>query len=137
MLKLGGYINILIAIAHLVGLIWAKQMFAVTGISEDMNELSQINASFPYLLTVFGAIVFFVFGLYGLSADGKFKKLPLLKLGIFAIAYIYILRGVGELIYGIPRQQALPLAETIYSLVALGIGFLYLVGGLKKWNSKE
>lgn len=137
MLRLGGYINILIAIGHIIGLIWAKQMFEVTGIGKEMNELAQIHSSFPYLLTVFVAVVFFIFGLYGLSADGKFKKLPFLKLGIFGIAGIYIFRGIGELIFGISKQEAPPMTETIYSLIALGIGFLFLFGGLKKWKLKK
>ncbi len=45
------------------------------------------------------AIVFFIFGLYGLSADNKYRKLPFLKVGIFVIAAIYLLRGIGELIF--------------------------------------
>lgn len=58
MLRLGGYINILIAIGHIVGLIWSEQMFEVTGIGKEMNELAQTHPSLPYLLTVFVAIVF-------------------------------------------------------------------------------
>ncbi len=85
MLKLGGYINIFIAIGHLIGLIWADQMFEVTGIGKEMEELTKVQFSLPYLLTIFAAIVFFVFGLYGLSADNKFKKLPFLKFVIFFI----------------------------------------------------
>ncbi len=137
MLRLGGYINILIAIGHVVGLIWAEQMFEVTGIGKEMNELAQTHSSLPYLLTVFVAVVFFIFGLYGLSADGKFKKLPFLKLSIFGIAGIYIFRGIGEFIFDISQQEAPPMTETIYSLIALGIGLLFLFGGLKKWNLKK
>ncbi len=137
MLRLGGYINILIAIGHIVGLIWAEQMFEVTGIGKEMNELAQTHSSLPYLLTVFVAVVFFIFGLYGLSADRKFKKLPFLRLGIFGIAGIYIFRGIGELIFDISQQEAPPMTETIYSLIALGIGLLFLFGGLKKWKLKK
>lgn len=137
MLKLGGYINILIAIVHIVGLIWAEQMFEVTGIGKEMNELAQTHSSLPYLLTIFVSIVFFLFGLYGLSADGKFRKLPFLKFGIFGIAGIYIFRGLGELIFDMSKQDAPQMAETIYSLIALGIGLLFLVGGLKKWRLKK
>ena len=137
MLKLGGYINLLIAVGHLIGLIWAEQMFEVTGIEKEMNELAQIHSLLPYALTVFVAIVFFIFGLYGLSADGKFRKLPFLKLGIFGIAGIYVFRGIGELIFDISKQEASPMTETIYSLIALGIGLLFLFGGLKKWKLKK
>lgn len=134
MLKLGGYINLLIAFAHILGLIWAEKMFEVTGIGKEMNELAQTSPSLPYLLTIFVSIMFIIFGLYGLSADNMFRKLPFLKLGIFIIAGIYIFRGLGELIFDMSRQQASPMAETVYSLIALAIGLLFLVGGLKKWK---
>ncbi len=135
MLKLGGYINFLIAIGHLVGLIWAKQMFEVTGVGKKMAALSAVHYSLPYLLTIFAAIVFFIFGLYGLSVDNKFKKLPFLKPVIFVIAGIYIFRGLGELMAD-TIQGTNSLTETTFSLVALTVGLLFLIGGLKKWNLK-
>jgi hypothetical protein len=137
MLKLGGYINILIAIGHIVGLFWAEQMFEATGIGKEMSELAQTNTSLPYVLTIFVSIIFTIFGLYGLSADGKFRKLPFLKFGIFGIAGIYIFRGIGELIFDISQQEIFPITETIYSLIALTIGLLFLIGGLKKWKLKK
>jgi hypothetical protein len=137
MLRLGGYINILIAVGHVVGLIWAKQMFEITGIGKEMNELAQTHSSLPYLLTIFVSIMFVIFGLYGLSADNKFGKLPFLKLGVFVIAGIYIFRGIGELIFDITKQEASPLAETTYSIIALAIGLLYLIGGIKKWKLRN
>jgi hypothetical protein len=133
MLKLGGYINILIAIGHIVGLIWADKMFEVTGIENEMKELAQFHFLMTYLLTIFVGIVFFIFGLYGLSADNKFKKLPFLKVGIFTIAGIYLFRGLGELIFN-TLNKTNTLIEATYSLIALTIGLLFLIGGLKKWN---
>jgi len=133
MLKIGGYINILIAIGHVLGLLWADQMFEVTGIGKEMKELAEIEPSLPYLVTIFVAVVFFVFGFYGLSADNKFKKLPFLKPVIFLIAGIYLLRGLGELVAD-NIQGTSSVTETYYSLIALAIGLLFLVGGLKKWK---
>ena len=135
MLRIGGYINILIAVGHIVGLVWADQMFAVTGIGKEMHELSQINTSLPYLLTIFVAVVFFIFGLYGLSADNKFRKLPFLKPVIFIIAGIYIFRGLGELIFDIISKTN-SLTEITYSFFALTIGLLFLIGGLRKWKKE-
>ncbi len=133
MLKFGGYINILIATGHIIGLIFADKMFEVTGVGKEMTELAQTHSSLPYLLTIFVSIVFFIFGLYGLSADNKFKKLPFLKPAIFLIAGIYLLRGIGELIAD-SLQGTNSTNETIYSLFALIIGLLFLFGGLKKWK---
>jgi len=133
MLKLGGYINILIAIVHIIGLFWADKMFEVTGIGNDMRELASIHSSLPYLLTILVAIAFFIFGLYGLSAENRFRKLPFLKIGIFSIAGIYIFRGLGKLLFD-TIQGTHSTVETAYSLIALIIGLLFLFGGLKKWS---
>lgn len=135
MLHLGGYINILIAIGHIVGLFWAEQMFEVTGIGKEMAELSATHYSLPYLLTVFVAIVFFIFGLYGLSAGNKIRHLPFLKPVIFIIATIYILRGIGELVAD-TLQGTNSFTATLYSSIALIIGLLFLLGGLMKWRKK-
>lgn len=133
MLKIGGYINILIAVGHIIGLFWADKMFEVTGVGKEMTELAQINFSLPYLLTIFVSIVFFIFGLYGLSVDNKIIKLPFLKFGIFLIAGIYLFRGLGELIVD-GLQGTNSTYGTVYSLIALTIGLFFLIGGLKKWK---
>jgi len=135
MLKLGGYINIFIAVLHIIGLIWADKMFEVTGIGKEMSKLAQIHSSLPYFLTIFVAIIFFIFGLYGLSADNKFRQLPFLKLGIFLIAGIYLLRGLGELVIAIIQAGNIT-TETFYSFFAFTIGLLFLIGGLEKWVLK-
>ncbi len=121
----------------MVGLFWADKMFEVTGIGKEMTELAQTHFSLPYLLTIFVSIVFFVFGLYGLSADKKFRRLPLLKPVIFLIAGIYLLRGIGELIFDLEKQQANQFLEIIYSLIAVFIGLLFLIGGIQKWKLKQ
>lgn len=137
MLKLGGYINIVIAVGHIVGLFWADKMFEVTGIGKEMIELSKTHPSLPYLLTIFVAIVFCIFGLYGLSADNKFKKLPFLKPVIFIIAAIYLVRGIGELLLNAVNTKENLVLEVSYSLIAVCIGLLFLIGGLKKWKSNQ
>jgi len=133
MLKIGGILNIIIAIAHIVGLFWAEQMFKITGAYEGMKQLSEIHSLLPFALTVLVSIVFFIFGLYGLSADDKFRKLPYLKFGIFAIAFIYLFRAIGEQSYNL-IQGTTTTSETIQSIVSLVIGLLFFLGGLKKWN---
>jgi len=136
MLKIGGILNIVIAIAHIIGLFWAEQMFEKTGAGDGMKELSQIHYSLPYLLTIFVAIIFFLFGIYGLLADSKTRKLPFLKFGIFTIAFIYLFRGIGEQSYNL-LKGATTTSETIQSVVALIIGLLFLFGGLKKWKVRK
>ena len=136
MLKIGGILNIIIAIAHIIGLLCSEQMFEKTGAGEGMRELAQIHYSLPYLLTVFVAIVFFVFGIYGLFANSRTRKLPFLKIGIFTIAFIYLFRAIGEQSYNLLKGTTTS-SETIQSVVALVIGLHFLLGGLKKWKLKK
>lgn len=108
-------------------------MFEKTGAGEGMKELAQIHYSIPYLLTIFVAIIFFVFGIYGVLANSKTRKLPFLKLVIFGIAFIYLFRGIGEQTYNLFKGTTTT-SETTQSVVALLIGLLFLFGGLKKWK---
>ena len=133
MLKIGGILNIIIAVAHIIGLFWAEQMFEKTGAEEGMKELAKIHYSIPYLLTIFVAIIFFIFGIYGILADCKTRKSPFLKRAIFAVAFIYLFRGIGEQSYSLINGTTTT-SETIQSIVALVIGSLFLFGGLKKWK---
>ncbi len=133
MLKFGGYINIIIAIGHIIGLFWANQMFEITGIGKEMAQLAQIYPSLPFIITIFVSVVFLIFGLYGLSADNQWRQLPFLKPIIFAIAGVYLIRGIGEILFDIQYQNASQFLELTYSLIAIFIGLLFLIGGIKKW----
>ena len=137
MLKLGGYINILIAIGHVVSLLWAEQVFELTGVADEMAYLMQIHSTLPYLLTILVVVAFLIFGLYGLSADDKFRKLPFLKPAIFTIAGIYLLRGIAGFIPIIAGQSKYPTLDTCYSLIAVFVGLLYLIGGIKNGEQKR
>jgi hypothetical protein len=136
MLRIGGIINIIIAIGHLVGLIWAEPFFEVTGIGKEMKELALVHPFLPYLLTFAVTLFFLVFGLYGLSADNKFRRLPFMKAAIFTIAGIYLLRGLSQLFTDTLIKGEGMLLGSIYSLAALIIGLLYLLGGIRKWVLK-
>lgn len=135
-LIIAGYTNYVIAILHIVGLFWAEWMFEVTGIQKDMAELAQLHASLPYLLTIFVAIFFYIFGRYALSAAGLGIKLPFLKKGNWAIAFIYLFRGIGGLFYD-SFNGTTSFLETSYSIVALIIGLLYLVGTYQVFSLKQ
>ena len=97
-----------------------------------MNKLADIHPSLPYLATIFVAIVFTIFGLYGLSATGKFYQLPYLRIGILIVAGIYLIRGLGGILGTITKthKKVSPKKEYIFSSIASFIGILYLIGWL-------
>ncbi|WP_206604239.1 hypothetical protein [Aquimarina sediminis] len=136
LLKIGGIANIIIAVAHIIGLFWPEKMFEITGVGEKMKELSEIHNTLPYLVTIFIAIFFWIFGMYGLNSGNTSKKLPYPKLGVFIIAGIYLFRAIGEQSYNIYHQTTTS-SETNQSIVALAIGLLFLFGGCKTWNKNK
>lgn len=135
MLRLAGCINILIAIAHIICLFNAEYFFELTGVGEAMRRNAEIHPFLPYGITIFVTILFFIFGLYGLAGANKIRKLPLLKLGIFTIAGIYLIRGVVGIIANIGFEVPFQWYHLLFSVSALGIGLLYLLGGLEKWKN--
>lgn len=133
-LIIGGYTNILIAIGHIVCLYDADYFFEITGVGENMQRNAEIHPFLPHIMTIFVSIIFFIFGLYGLSAAGKIKKFSLLKIGIFSIAAIYLIRGVIGTVINVGFETSFQWHHLLFSLCALAIGFLFLLGGLQKWK---
>lgn len=111
-----------------------EKVFQIYGINKEMDMLAQLHPSLPYIITIVVALVFFVFGLYALSADGRIRKLPLLKLAVFGIAAAFLLRSVLGIIEMVFTDTSVSL-ELTNTLGAFFIGFLYLWGGIKKWNN--
>ncbi len=122
MLTLAGFINILISIAHIIGLFWAEKMFEVTGIANEMRQLAQISLYLPYLITIFVSLIFLIFGLYAFSANEKIRKFPYQKIVILFAASVYLIRGFGELTFDYFQPSGNQTLETIYSLTAIAIG---------------
>ncbi|MCC8034492.1 MAG: hypothetical protein LIO77_00980 [Rikenellaceae bacterium] len=129
MLKLAGYINLLISAAHFAALFSLENAFRLTGVAPQMARAGEVWSGLPATLTVIVAVVFAVFGIYALTAAGSIDlRLPLLKTGIYAIGALYVLRGVAGLVFPYPDGNY-DLFQVLFALAALGIGGLYLAGG--------
>ena len=137
MLKTGAILNFLIAAGHLACLPWLYLVLPIYRMDGIMEMLAvRYGAAVPYLLTVAIALIFAVFGLYGLSGDGVIRRLPLLKTGIYAIAAIFLLRAVAGVAEMAVTGYA-PLADTTAAIVAAVVGSLYLLGGQRTFGRKE
>jgi hypothetical protein len=86
------------------------------------------------------ALVFMVFGLYGLSGAGVIRRLPWLRPCLFGIGLIYTLRDIPRIpqilvVLGIlPSPQAIPLAHLLVSLGSLVAGLAHLIGLAVGWR---
>jgi len=105
-------------------------------------------AAQPVRLLVVGlglAMLFAAAGLYGLSGAGVVKRLPLLRLELVVISFVYIYRGVLAMPQALvalgylPAPQAVPqphvpMPALLSSLMVLVIGLFYLVGLMRGWK---
>ncbi len=89
---------------------------------------------------MFVALIFAIWGLYGLSGAGLLRRLPLLRLALLVIGAIYTLRGLLLIPLLLASLGLLASPEPILpqallaSLVSLLIGCLYLAGTFTAWR---
>jgi len=97
----------------------------------------------PLLLLAAGigmTIVFAICGFYGLSGAGVIRRLPLLRLGIFAIGAVYIYRGLPVVFQLLEKLKILPpgpsvnLPGQIVFVVSFIIGLFYWAGFAIGWK---
>jgi hypothetical protein len=86
----------------------------------------------PTLLTLGVAGVFVVWAGYGLSGAGVVRRFPLLRIGLYAIAAIYLLRGL-RVVLEVPAaaQGKLPARFAVFSAYSALAGLAYLVGVIR------
>jgi uncharacterized membrane protein HdeD (DUF308 family) len=85
--------------------------------------------------TLFASTIFFVLGLYALSAAGFFRKLPLLKFTIYTIATLCIIRGILPLQLWLRHPEKVNDIVLYTGIVWLITGLLYLFGYRMRKNS--
>jgi len=131
----GAMINFIIGIGHLACLACLNRVFEIYDITDIMTRFAEIYGGyFPYILTVIIALCFFSCGIYGLSACGIIRRLPLLKLGIFAIASVFIFRALCGIFMMISGFTCIELSSTSVSAL---VGLLYLFGGIKAFSTSN
>lgn len=139
---------------------FSKRLLQIAGLSSLAVALFQVVLGFsPTLSTYFGAppellanpaallaaslfvaLIFAIWGLYGLSGAGLLRRLPLLRLALLAIGAIYTLRGLLLIpllliSLGLLASPEPVLTQAVLaSLVSLLIGCLYLSGTLVAWR---
>jgi len=90
----------------------------------------------PTLLTLAVAAVFVVWAGYGLSGAGVVRRFPLLRLGLYTIAVIYLLRGL-QVVLEVPAAAhgKLPARFAVFSAYSALAGVVTLVGALRSGRS--
>jgi hypothetical protein len=103
---------------------------------------AELVGNYPLLVVsgLVAAVVFVVFGLYGLSGSHDIRALPLLRWGLLAIGIVYALRGLVLIQILLIRAGVVHTAHRIpptglaSAIVSLFIGSVYLAGTISGWR---
>ena len=101
-LRLGAILHFIIAICHLICLLFLEEAFKAYGILDEMMHLCFGQEWLLYVVTVCLAVGFAIAGLYALSFAGDMRKLPLQRLVMMVIVVLYSVRvivGIGWLLH--------------------------------------
>ena len=125
-----------VALLHLAILIMGPPWYRWFGAPSLAAQIERGSASGPVLLTLAVAAVFVVWASYGLSGAGVLRRLPLLRTVLYAIAAIYLLRGV-QVVLEVPgaAQGKVPVRFAVFSAFSALAGLMYLLGAIRRGHA--
>ena len=118
----------------LVGPPWYR-WFGAPSLARQIESGSTVG---PTLLTLGVAAVFVVWAGYGLSGAGVLRRFPLLRVGLYTIAGIYLLRGL-QVVLEVPAAAhgKIPARFAVFSAFSALAGVMYLLGAIRRGRSGQ
>jgi hypothetical protein len=130
MLQVGGFLNLLVAAAHLALPFFAKPNGPLT-----VSPYFETHRLVFFLAAAGIAAVAAIFGLYGLSGGGRIRRLPFLRTGLIFVGVLFLLDLVNMALRQAARGGWQSLSRpSIAPLALLTIGLLYLAGTIGRWK---
>jgi len=116
------------ALAHFGCIIFGGDWYRLLGAGEQMAKMADNGLWYPTLVTLVIVVILLTWTLYALSGAKIIPRLPLLGLGLFVIALIFLLRGVA-FVFIMPMFPGNSLTFWIVSSgISFSIGALYAFG---------
>ncbi len=126
------------SLLHVAIVLGGPSWYRFFGAGEGMAALAEKGSIQPALITLGIAAVLFVWGLYALSGAGVVFKLPLLRVGLSLITFVYLARGLAGFV--LPFISTHPLIAQnsltfwlVSSFICCVFGLFYLFGTVNSW----
>jgi len=132
-LVIGGSLSAFAALLHLGCIYFGAPWYRFFGAGEEMAILAEQGSIQPTIVTSVIFIILTTWSAYAFSAAGLIKKLPLIRLALILITFIYLARGIAGffLIY-----QPMGRSAEFWlwsSIICLTIGLTHLFGLRQQW----
>ena len=116
------------ALAHLSCIFLGPECYSAQMAPPVVVESAKANTLLAPVGTVIVSAIFGVLGCYALSGAKLLPRLPLLNIGIYAIATVCIIRGLLPLQYWLRFPDRVDTDVLIVGLVWLFVGLCYVLG---------
>lgn len=134
-LIIAGVLSGIVAILHLGCIYFGAPWYRFFGAGEQMALLSEQGSIKPTLTTSGITLVLSMWSMYAFSAAGIIFKLPLTRLALILITFIYIARGIVGFLFVKSPQGRTPEFWIWSSIICLSLGVVHLIGLKQQWAS--
>lgn len=132
-LMIGAVLSAAAALLHVGCIVFGASWYRFFGAGERMARLAEAGSWRPGLITSVIVTVLSVWALYALSGAGAIRTLPLLRIGLCTIAFIYSLRGLTGLLYAALGAGTDAAFWWWSSAICLVFGIVHVVGLAQVW----
>lgn len=138
-LKVAAAFSFIAAALHIAIIFGGPDWYRFFGAGEEMAQLAESGSIQPTIITLLIAVVLSTWALYGLSGAGIIFRLPLLKIALSVITFIYLLRGIaGLFLLFISDHPAITQNSVTFwlvsSIISCIFGIFYFLGTKNSWQ---
>lgn len=137
-LMIAAALSFVASLLHVAIIFGGPDWYRFFGAGEGMATLAEKGSLQPTLITLGIATILFVWGLYALSGAGVILRLPLLKLALSLITFVYLARGIAGLVLPFVTNHPAIAQNTVTfwlvsSVICCIFGLFYLFGTINSW----
>jgi hypothetical protein len=134
-LAAAGCLSAVAALIHIGCIIFGASWYRFFGAGEQMAVMAEQGLMKPTIITSFIIVVLSIWSLYAFSAAGMIVRLPFVRLALFVITTIYIMRGVAGF-YFVSNPMGRSAEFWVWSsIICLSIGLIHMIGLKQLWGN--
>ena len=134
-LFIAGVLNAIAALLHIGCIYFGASWYRFFGAGEEMAKLAEQGSIKPTLITSAIVLILSLWSAYAFSAAGFISKLPLMKLALTLITFIFLARGIAG--FFLITNSLGRTSEFWFwsSAICLLFGLVHLIGLKQQWSS--
>lgn len=131
LLFLAGMGSFFVAFLHIIIMYVGAPAYRYFGAGEEMASLAESGSLQPVIITTAITVLFMLFALYAFSGMNLIFRLPFVKQVLLLVGVLFTLRGAAAAFFVyllVSTGSGEWIKDIVFSLVALSIGLMYLIG---------